>query len=150
MRKLRGLILGLFIIGSSLFAQEEILYNSSPTLEWNYGYTDANGDPLLDDDIVNFEVYLWDESNGSVEEQPIEALTPFTVTNNTEVVLSFPYRSTWSVAILARVTDGAGNTEYSDFAYSTIPEDSLNNPFVYAPNLQGSLPKPTDLRDSGI
>lgn len=149
MKKILALVL-LALLPVFAFSQNQIYYNSSPTLQWDYEYLDANGDPLLEDDIVDFEVFLWDETNGFITEQQIESLTPFTVTTNLEAVLSFPYRTTWSVAIRARITDGGGNVEYSGFAYTTVSEDALDSPFVYAPNLQESLPTPTGLRDSGI
>lgn len=149
MKKILALIL-LALMPVLSFSQNQIYYNSSPTLQWDYDYLDANGDPLLEDDIVDFEIFIWDETNGFITAQQIESLTPFTVTTNPEAVLTFPYRTTWSVAVRSRVTDGGGNIEYSDFAYTTIQEDVQDSPFVYAPNLTESLPKPTDLRDSGI
>ena len=132
-------------------AQSEIVYNSTPILKWDYSEFDENGDLWLPEDIISFEVYLWNTANGDITAQPIENLDYFGTTLNHEIILSFTNRYNWAVAVRARVTDGAGNTRESEIAYSTVSEDSNLNPFVYAPNsLPLTLPKPTLLQDSGI
>lgn len=148
---MKKLLIGLLLLCSTtLFSQEEIFYNSTPTLEWNFEYIDSDGNPLLPEDTVNFELYLWDQNNGEISEQPIDSLTSLGITTDLSYTLSFPYRSTWAVALRAVVIDGDGNTSESDFAYTTIQEDVALNPFVYAPILIYVPLKPTNLRDSGM
>jgi hypothetical protein len=148
MRKI--FILAFLFISFFAYSQEEIYYNSSPTLEWDYDYLDSDGNPLLPDDTVNFELYLWDQNNGLITEQAIESLTPLSVTTELNYTLSFPYRSTWAVALRAVVIDGDGNISESDFAYTTVQEDVSLNPFVYAPILIYVPLPPRNLRDSGM
>lgn len=144
------LILILLLCSFSAFAQEQIYYNSSPTIEWDYSDTDANGDPWLPEDIISFEVFLWDTAQGDITEQPVESLNYFGTTTAHEMQLSFANRYNWAVAVRSRVTDGDGNTEVSGMAYSTVNEDTNSSPFVYAPNSIPALPVPTILRDSGM
>lgn len=148
MKKLILLILLLMPIMA--FSQTEIKYNSTPTIQWDYSDVDENGDPWLPEDIITFEVYLWDTAQGEITEQPLSNLNYFGTTALKEMQLSFTNRYNWAVAVRSRVTDGAGNTTESDLAYSTVSEDSNSLPFVYAPNLIPALPKPTLLQDSGI
>jgi hypothetical protein len=144
------LIILFFLLSVFLYSQEEIYYNSNPTLEWDYDYLDSDGNPLLPEDTVNFELYLWDQNNGLITEQVIESLNPLSVTTELNYTLSFPYRSTWAVALRAVVIDGDGNTSESAFAYTTVQEDVSLNPFVYAPILIYVPLPPRNLRDSGM
>jgi hypothetical protein len=130
---------------------QDITYNSSPTLQWNYPDVDENGDPWLPEDIISFDVYLWNTADGDITLQPLANLNYFSSTTNHEMVLNFTNRYNWAVAVRARVTDGAGNTRESGVAYSTVMEDTDNNPFVYVPTWEAlPLQKVTGLRDSGM
>jgi len=131
-------------------AQETIYYESTPTLMWDAVTTDADGNPFLPGDIIEYEVYLWDYSQGDPTVQPVEALTYFGTVAATEIPLSFPYRADWTVAVRTVHTDGGGNITYSGLAYSTVLEDTATGPFVYVPQLIWSPMDPTGLRDSGM
>lgn len=130
---------------------QDVTYNSTPTLQWNYDDVDENGDPWLPEDIISFDVYLWNTADGDITAQPLASLNYFGTTTDKEMVLNFTNRYNWAVAVVAKVTGGDGVTRQSDIAYSTVSEDSNNSPFVYAPNSTAlPLSKPTNLRDSGI
>lgn len=148
----RLLILMLLVILPVLACySQDITYNSSPTLQWNYDDVDENGDPWLPEDIISFDVYLWNTANGDITLQPLANLNYFGTTTNKEMILNFTNRYNWAVAVVAKITSGDGVTRESEIAYSTVAEDANNSPFVYAPNLSVlPLPKVTDLQDSGI
>lgn len=130
---------------------QDITYNSRPTLQWDYPSVDENGDPWLPEDIISFDVYLWNTADGDITAQPLSNLNFFGTTTNKEIVLNFTNRYNWAVAVVARITGGDGVTRQSEIAYSTVSEDANNSPFVYAPNSSIlPLPKVTDLRDSGM
>lgn len=131
-------------------AQETIYYESTPTLAWDAVTTDSEGNPFLAGDVVEYEVYLWDYSQGDPTVQPVTALTYFGVTELTELALSFPYRSDWVVAVRVQHTDGGGTVTYSGLAYSTVQEDVAVSPFVYVPTLIWAPMDPTGLRDTGM
>jgi len=138
------LFLAVLVLGC--ISQEIIYYNSTPTLQW-----DAVTEDVVPEDVISYGVYLWDTAGGDIELQAIGDLTFFGMTTSTELLLSFPYRANWAAAINATLTDGEGNVETSDLAYTTenIPV-TATGPFVYVPSLDGMIPSPTGLRDSGI
>jgi hypothetical protein len=151
----RIILLVLFIgFGTLLFAQSQVLYNTSPTLVWDAVTVDGNGDPWLPEDVVEYEIYFWDSANGDATVQLLTDLTHFATTSATELQLTFPYRANWAVGVRTKHTDGGGNVVYSaDLAWTIVLEDidstgSPGSPFVYAP-LQGQPEKPDNLRDSG-
>jgi hypothetical protein len=60
----------LLALGSAA-AQETIYYESTPTLMWDAVTTDSDGNPFLAGDIVEYEVYLWDYSQGDPTLHPV-------------------------------------------------------------------------------
>lgn len=147
---MKKLFIILFIlVGVFAFSQETIYYNSTPTLQWDAVTVDGEGNPILPEDTIQYDIYLWDTANGDITIQSIGNLTPFIITSTTQAILNFPYRANWAVAVRTVLTDGELNVEYSGLAYSTEePPVTALAPFVYVPTL-GTLPEPTGLRDSG-
>jgi hypothetical protein len=154
MRKL--LTIGaLLILAVSCFAQiDQIHYLDNATLAWDPVTTDANGDPLLPDDTVTYEVYVYDYYNPPTDDQVIADLTFVGAPTTTEQVINFSgfARTGWAAGVRAVVTDGQGAVYYSDIAWSYDPV-AVNpiQPFLYVP-LSGVLvlPIPTGLRESGM
>jgi len=140
----------LMLVAVACLGQSAIVYNSTPTLEWNAVTTDAAGNPLLPEDAVAYNVFIWDTAHGLISSQPISALTFVATTSATSRVLSFPYRANWAAAVQAQVTDGEGIVSLGALAYSTdLMPITASGPFVYVP--RGSTPpRPVGLRDSGI
>ncbi len=138
------------LIGVFAFSQETIYYNSTPTLQWDAVTEDGEGNPFLPEDIIEYDIYLWDTAGGDITIQPIVNLTHFILTDQIETLLNFPYRANWACAIRVIHTDGDSNIVYSDLAYTVedIPV-TASGPFVYVP-LSGTLLAPQGLRDSGI
>jgi len=144
------LLLVFLFVSANCFSQTTIYYKLNPTLMWDAPTEYENGDPFLLEDIISYEVFLWNTALGAIEDQEIENLNYFGTTLNKEIVLSFPNRYNWAAAVRMRVTDGDGNTEISSLAYTTTPEDTNNLPFAYAPDIPVILQKLQNLRDSGI
>jgi len=110
---------------------------------------DSEGNPFLPGDTIEYEVYLWDHSQGDVTVQLVGALTLWETTALTQSVLTFPYRATWDVAVRTKHTDAGLNVVYSAFGYSTVLEDTATGPFSYVPLLIWIPLAPSALRDSG-
>jgi len=146
------LIILLALIPSFVYAQVEILYNANPNLSWDSINEFSNGDPFLPEDIVSYEVFLWNTAMGNIEEQEIENLIYFGTTLNKQITLAFPNRYNWAAAVRVRVTDITGETVVSGLAYTTNTEDVAALPFTYTPDLEMILEllKVTNLKDSGI
>ena len=144
MKKILILALLLCVAGFA-FGQDDTFYPIlPPTLEW-----DAPADTSLPGDIVEYEVYGWDERNGPMEIQPIAALIPIGTTPVPSMVLPFPQRAPWRVGVRLKHTDGGGNIGFSGMIYSSVAGDTLTGrPFSYIPVWSASE-DPTDLRDSG-
>lgn len=134
----------------SVAAQSQILYSNTPTFLWDAVTTDVNGDPFLPEDVVSYNVYIWDSANGNIAAQPISALTFLSNTASTQLQLSFPYRANWVVAVAAKLITGASVETVGPIAYSTeaIPTTAIG-PFVYVPQTL-IVPKLRGLRDSGM
>jgi len=143
-------IVALLFIAFGCAAQDAVYYESTPTLAWDPVTADANGDPFLPTDSVEYEIYLWDMAGGDPTAQPISAFTLFAVTSDSSVQLSFDYRAEWACVLRTRLTDGGGNTVYSAPAYTTVEEDTASGPFVYSPVLTWVPRAPAALRDSGM
>ena len=144
------LILLLLLLPSFLYSQTTIFYKLNPVLSWDTPAGYENGDPFLPEDIISYEVFLWNTALGDIEDQAIENLNYFGTTLNNEITLSFPNRYNWAAAVRIRITDGDENTVVSDLAYTTNAEDVANLPFIYAPDIPAILQKLQNLRDSGI
>ncbi|ORC37249.1 hypothetical protein B4O97_03405 [Marispirochaeta aestuarii] len=132
------------------FSQEQVFYNSHPTLEWNAIIEDADGNPFLPGDMIEYEVYGYPGSD--IEVQPIENLTFFGITTATQMQIALYPRVPWYVALRYKHTDGGGNVTYSSLAYSTeeVPV-TQDGPFGYFPwQEETDLKKIQGLRDSGM
>ena len=139
------LILALLLVAGFAFGQDDTFYPiTPPTLEW-----DAPADTSLPGDVVEYEVYGWDERNGPMEIQPIASLISLGTTPIPIKVIAFPQRAPWRVGVRLKHTDGGGNVGFSGMIYSIVEGETLTGrPFEYFPVLQ-ALEDPTDLRDSG-
>lgn len=146
----RLLILALLVGLAACVSAQTVYYQTAPTLMWDAVTQDSNGDPFLPTDTIEYEVYLWDHDQGDVTVQLPGALTFFGVTDQTELVLAFPYRATWDVAVRTKHTDAGANVVFSAFGYSTVLEDTATGPFSYVPLLIWIPLAPAALRDSGM
>ena len=70
----------------SAFSQEQVFYNSTPTLVWNAVTQDADGNPFLPGDVIEYEVYGY--MGADIEAQPIENLTLLGTTTTTELEIT--------------------------------------------------------------
>jgi hypothetical protein len=146
MKKLVFILLAVLLVSCSTFAQE-ILYRDSATLQWDAITTDANGDPLLPEDTVEYEVYIYDSAL-TIDDQNVANLIAIGTTSLTEQLITFPSRRNWYAGVRAKLTDGSGYVTYSEIAwsYEEVPTVAVG-PFVYQP--LASVPeKPQGLRDS--
>ena len=145
------LFVALFLaIAFSCIAQEQVYYNSTPTIVWDAVTHDADGNPFLPGDMIEYEVYGY--MGADIEEQPIENLTLLGTTTATELQITLDPRVAWYVAVRYKHTDGGGNVNYSPLAYSTeeVPV-TQTGPFGYFPSLEAmNLDKVQGLRDSGM
>lgn len=117
---------------------QTIHYKTSATLQWDAVTLDSNGKPFLATDVVAYEVYIKDAA----------AQILVGTTSATQLLIAFPYRTTWVAGVRVKLTDSGGNVSYSAIAWSDIPEVCLNNsPFLYSPS--GTPTRPKGLRDAG-
>ena len=150
MRRILTAALLLAVALGCVTAQETVYYESTPTLAWDAVTSDADGNPFLPGDTVEYEVYLWDYDGGDPTVQLLTALTYYGVTAATELQLAFPYRASWVVAVRTRHTDGGATVTYSGLAYSTVIGDTATGPFAYIPVLIWLPSRPVGLRDTGM
>lgn len=150
MKRILVSVLFLVVALGCVLGQDVVYYESTPTLAWDEVTTDSDGNAFLPEDIIEYEVYLWDLANGDVTAQLPGALTFYETVAGTESVLAFPYRAEWVCAVRVRHTDGGGTVTYSEFGYSTVAEDVAVDPFVYIPVLTWIPSPPTGLRDTGM
>lgn len=142
-----GLILALMVVIGA--CGQEVVYKNEATLQWDAVTVDADGNPLLATDTITYEVYLYDYNTGVADPQNVAELTFIDEVAATELLIVFPYRTTWAAGVRTKLVDGDSNITYSVIAWSYIEEDadSESGPFLYSP--YGSPEKPEDLRDSG-
>ena len=116
------------------YGQPTIVYTDKPILSWDEITTDDTGHPLLPEDHVDYLVYIWDESKGTIADQLVSALTPVGTATINEMPLVFPYKGKWSGAVRARLTNARGDIFLAPMAYTTDPAPvTAPGPFVYAP-----------------
>ena len=147
MRKV--LSVALFLVVAFAACGQNVVYKDSATLQWDVVATDANGDPLLPTDVVEYEVYIYDYTVGVANPQDTAQLTYIGITGALEQLVTFPHRTGWAAGVRAMVTDSGANVNYSLIAWSYIPADAdlVSGPFIYSP--LGTPAQPLGLQDSG-
>jgi len=142
-------ILAALALVACVASTQEIIYRDQATLEWDAVTTDGNGDPLLPEDTVSYEVYIYDSAL-TIDDQNTANLIYIGETVVTEMLIIFPERKNWYAGVRAKVVTGEPLTNYSAIAWSYDAEVVEVSPFVYQP-LGGVVPAvPDNLRDSGI
>ena len=143
-----ALILAALALVACVGSTQEIIYKDQATLQWDPVTTDANGDPLLPEDSVAYEVYIYDSALAIDDQNPANLLY-IGETTATEMLIIFPERRNWYAGVRAAVTTGEPATYYSVIAWSYDTEAVADVPFGYVP-LGGVIPAPPEnLRDSG-
>lgn len=148
------LLIGVFLLTVSCFGQvDTVHYIDSATLAWSAVTTDASGEPLLDTDVVTYDVYLYNSAE-SIDDQDPGVLTAVGSTADVEMPIDFSgmARAMYYAGVRAVVTDGQGAVTVSDIAwsYDAVATDPIQ-PFAYIP-LSGVLilSPPTGLQDVGM
>lgn len=142
-------IVVVFLFVGTLLSAQTVLYRDQATLQWDAVTVDAAGDPLLSTDVVSYEVFIYDRISGVASDQNIELLTFVGPAAGTELLIVFPYRTTWAAGVRTKVIDAGGNTDYSLLGWSYVPTDAgPDGPFLYVPT--PTLRAPLNLRDSGM
>lgn len=128
---------------------QTVYYRDQATLQWDPVEVDAAGDPFLPTDVVEYEIFIYDYIAGVADPQSIAELTYIDTTEAAEMLIVFPYRTTWAAGGRTKMTDAGSNVEYSGLAWSYIPTDAgPDGPFLYVPfpTLRSLL----GLRDGGM
>ena len=143
-------ILGLLVLVTACVFSQQIIYLDEATLQWDAVTEDVNGDPFLPEDIVEYEVYIYDSAL-TINDQIIANLIFIGTTSATELLIVFPERKNWYAGVRTKVTTGEPITTYSTVAWSYDPGVvGPAGPFAYQP-LGGVVPTaPDNLRDSGM
>jgi len=135
-------------------AQDNIYYQDTATLIWDAVTEDNDGNPLLPEDVVEYEVYIYDASETIDDQDPANLILVGT-TSLTQQEIDFTGlpRAMYYAGVRAKVTDGQGLITYSDisWSYDASVVDPTSEPFAYIP-LSGVLvlPAPQGLRDGGM
>ncbi len=147
MKKYLLIILALLL--SVLVSSQVIYYRDTVTLQWDDVTTDINGNPLLPEDTISYEVYIYDSLfQGIIPDQTISNLIYIGETTSNELEIIFSSRKNWVAGVRSKVVDGSGAVCYSHIAWSYDAEVVYDIPFLYAP-LGLLLPKsPRRLKDS--
>lgn len=129
---------------------QTVYYKNQATLMWNPVTTDSAGNPLLPGDLVSYEVYIYNYVVGVADPQNISQLLFIGAPTGTELLIVFPYRTTWAAGVRTKLIDSGGTIVFSPIAWSYIVADAdvVAGPFLYSP--YGLPKKPKDLRDKGI
>ena len=143
------LILAALALVACVGGTQEILYRDQATLMWDAVTADSAGDPLLPEDVVEYEVYIYD-SAATINDQIIANLLFVGTTSATELLIVFAERRNWYAGVRTKITTGEPLTSFSALAWSYDAEAVAVSPFVYQP-LGGVTPAvPDNLRDSGM
>lgn len=148
MNRLALILLALVLVACAGFAQT-VIYRDQATLQWDAVTSDANGDPLLPEDTVTYEVYIYDSAL-SINDQLPANLIYIGETAATELVIVFPSRRNWYAGVRAKVVTGEPATFYSAIAWSYDATKVADSPFVYQPLGSAAPAIPDNLRDSGM
>lgn len=149
----RAMMLAVALLVAACAFGQVVVYENSALLEWDPIVTDANGDPLLPDDTVTYDIYIYDYGAPPVDPQDVAQLTYYASTTATSQEIVFPSRRQWVVGVRGTITDGGGTAgDPSAIAWSIIEEDvdiaTMGGPFYYAPLAPTTQPVPPDnLRD---
>ena len=125
---------------------QTVLYKSQATLQWDAVTQTTDGQAFLPGDVVEYEVYVYNYSQGVVDAQNPLYLMFVATTASLEQLIVFPYRAEWAAGVRVKLTDAGANVSYSAVAWSYVAADAPS-PFVYSPS--GLPAKPVALRDSG-
>lgn len=141
----------LILLLSNLFFSQVIYYRDTATLQWDDVTTDINGNPLLPEDVLSYEIYIYDSQlQGIINDQVISNLIYIGDTTSDELEIVFPSRKNWIAGVRSKVIDGSGVICYSIISYSYDAGVVYDVPFLYAP-LGSLFPKsPRCLKDSEI
>jgi hypothetical protein len=143
----RKLLALAFLLVAFAACGQTVVYRNQATLQWDPVTADTAGNPFLPGDTVAYEVFIY---AGTVPAPQDPAILTFVgTTSATELLIVFPYRTTWKAGVRVRLTDGGGNVSYSAFAWSDVEEDAdpAFGPFWYSP--KGTPRKPAGLQDKG-
>ena len=132
---------------------EQIHYRDEATLAWDAVTVDADGQPLLETDVVSYEVYVYDSAL-LIDDQNPANLVLMGSPVAPELVMTFAgmARRLYYAGVRVVVVDGQGGVTYSQIAWSYDPvATDPTAPFGYIP-LAGVLvlPLPRGLRDAGM
>ena len=141
---LAGVVLALALV--SCACGQTVLYKSQATLQWDAVTQTTDGQAFLPGDVVEYEVYVYNYSQGVVDAQNPLYLMFVAVTPELEQLIVFPYRAEWAAGVRVKLTDAGANVSYSAIAWSYVAADAPS-PFVYSPS--GSPAKPAGLQDAG-
>ena len=143
------LILAALALVACVGGAQEILYRDQATLMWDAVTVDSAGDPLLPEDVVEYEVYIYDSAL-TINDQIIANLIAVGTTSAAELLIVFPARRNWYAGVRTKITTGEPITSFSALAWSYDAGAVAMLPFVYQP-LGGVTPAvPDNLRDSGM
>ena len=143
-----GLLLAVIVLGCA--TAQQVFYKTEATVLWDAVTLDAQGNPLMPTDSISYQVYLYDDTIGVVDDQNPSLLINYGSAAVTEMLMIFPYRTIWNVGVRAVLTDGGGNISYSptiSWSYDAAVADPVAGPFVYSP--LGLPEAPEGLQDSG-
>jgi len=143
------LILAALALVACVGFTQDIIYKDQATLLWDAVTEDANGDPLLPEDTVSYEVYIYDSAL-TIDDQNTANLIFIAEASVTEQLIVFPERKNWYAGVRAKIVTGEGITNFSNIAwsYEEVPV-TMTAPFAYQPQ-GGVVPAdPQGLRDSG-
>jgi len=140
----RVALLGLaLLLVACISGAQTIIYRDQATLQW-----DAVTDEVLPEDVVEYEVYIYDSAT-VIADQIIANLIFVGTTTATELLIVFPDRRNWYAGVRTKLTTGEPLTTYSTVAWSyDAGVVGIDGPFVYQP-LGGVPSAPDNLRDSG-
>ena len=145
----RSILILTLIAVATLGCAQDIIYRDQATLMWDAVTTDSNGDPLLPEDVLEYEVFIYDSAL-TINDQIVTNLIAVGTTSATELLVVFPERKNWYAGVRTKVTTGEPVTSFSAIAWSYDAGVVATVPFLYQP-LGGAVPAvPANLRDSGM
>ena len=109
------LILAALALVACVGGAQEILYRDQATLMWDAVTADSNGDPLLPEDVLEYEVFIYDSAL-TINDQIIANLLFVGTTSATELLIVFPERRNWYAGVRTKITTGEPITSYSAIA----------------------------------
>ena len=142
------LFIVLFLFLTMFIFSQTIYYRDTAILQWDDVTTDSSGNRLLPEDIISYEIYIYDSvEHGIIADQIISNLIYLGETGNNEFEIVFPTRKNWIAGVRSKVIDGNGTLSYSYISWSYDAEVVYDVPFLYA-SLSLSPKSPRRLKDS--